>query len=215
MEAGRGCGEQKNEGKDMSEQERRAGSAQRITLETDIRLVLSLDGTGKTAIDSDVPFLDHMLTLFGVHGFFDLTLKGKGDVQVDDHHTVEDTGICLGKAFKEALGDFEGIARYGECCLPMDETLVRIVVDISNRPFLHYNVSVPDSRVGTFDTALAKEFLRAFVLHAGITLHADLLHGENSHHIIEAVFKGLGRAMRQAVQEDVRVSGALSSKGCL
>ncbi|MDR3628712.1 MAG: imidazoleglycerol-phosphate dehydratase HisB [Desulfocapsaceae bacterium] len=199
----------------MSEQQTRIGSVQRTTLETDISVALTLDGTGQTMIDSDVPFLDHMLTLFGVHGFFDLIVNGKGDVQVDDHHTVEDVGICLGKAFREALGDFTGIARYGECCLPMDETLVRVVVDISNRPFLHYNVAVSDSRIGSFDTALAKEFLRAFAQHAGVTLHVDLLHGENSHHIIEAVFKGLGRAMRQAVGEMHGIRGALSSKGCL
>jgi imidazoleglycerol-phosphate dehydratase len=204
-----------SEDNNMDTQEKRVGSVTRTTRETDIRLVLRLDGAGSTAIDSNVPFLDHMLTLFGVHGFFDLTLEGKGDVQIDDHHTVEDAGICLGKAFKEALGDFSGIARYGECCLPMDETLVRVVVDISNRSFLHYEVAVPDSRIGTFDTALAKEFLRALVLHAGITLHVDLLHGENSHHIIEAVFKGLGRALRQAVREDGSIRGALSSKGCL
>jgi imidazoleglycerol-phosphate dehydratase len=198
----------------MTTQARRKGSIQRTTAETDIHLELVLDGKGKAAIATAVPFLDHMLTLFSVHGFFDLTVNGKGDIQVDDHHTVEDTGICLGQAFKEALGDKGGIGRYGDCCLPMDETLVRVVVDISNRPYIHYNVTIPDRKIGTFDAALAKEFLRAFAQHAGITLHVDLLHGENGHHIVEAVFKGLGRAMKQAVREDKTLSGALSSKGC-
>lgn len=194
---------------------KRKSTIQRTTKETEFQLGLVLDGTGKSAVDSNVPFLDHMLTLFSVHGFFDLSVKGKGDILVDDHHTVEDAGICLGQAFKVALGDKGGIARYGECCLPMDETLVRVVVDISNRPFLHYDVTIPDCKIGTFDTALTKEFLRAFAQHSGITLHVDLLHGENSHHIVEAVFKGLGRAMRQAVREDGTVVGVLSSKGCL
>jgi imidazoleglycerol-phosphate dehydratase len=199
----------------MKVKDRRTSRILRTTRETDIQLELALDGKGKAMVDSNVPFLDHMLNLFGVHGFFDLTVKGKGDIQVDDHHTVEDAGICLGQAFRAALGDMGGISRYGECCLPMDETLVRVVVDISNRPFLHYDVVIPDSKIGTFDTALTKEFLRAFVQHGGITLHVDLLHGENSHHIVEAVFKGLGRAMKQAVKEDTAVHGALSSKGCL
>jgi imidazoleglycerol-phosphate dehydratase len=194
---------------------KRKSAIQRTTKETEFQLGLVLDGTGKSTADSNVPFLDHMLTLFSVHGFFDLSVKGKGDILVDDHHTVEDAGICLGQAFKVALGDKGGISRYGECCLPMDETLVRVVVDISNRPFLHYDVTIPDGKIGTFDTALTKEFLRAFAQHAGITLHVDLLHGENSHHIVEAVFKGLGRAMRQAVREDGTVLGVLSSKGCL
>ncbi len=194
---------------------KRKSTIQRTTRETEFHLGLVLDGTGKSTVDSNVPFLDHMLTLFSVHGFFDLSVKGKGDILVDDHHTVEDAGICLGQAFFAALGDKGGISRYGECCLPMDETLVRVIVDVSNRPFLHYDVTIPDGKIGTFDTALTKEFLRAFAQHAGITLHVDLLHGENSHHIVEAVFKGLGRAMRQAVREDGTVPGVLSSKGCL
>jgi imidazoleglycerol-phosphate dehydratase len=199
----------------MSKQDGRKSRIQRTTKETDIELGIVLDGMGKAIVDSDVPFLDHMLTLFCVHGFFDLTVKGKGDIQVDDHHTVEDIGICLGQAFKAALSDKGGICRYGECCLPMDEALVRVVIDISNRPFLHFNAVIPDGKVGTFDTALVKEFLRAFSQHAGITLHVDLIHGENSHHIAEAIFKGLGRAMQQAVKSDIRILGALSSKGCL
>jgi imidazoleglycerol-phosphate dehydratase len=199
----------------MEKKERRRSSILRKTKETDIQLRLILDGTGKAEIDSSVPFLDHMLTLFTVHGFFDLEVAGKGDVLVDDHHTVEDIGICLGQAFMTALGDKSGISRYGESHLPMDETLARVVVDVSNRPFLHFNAAIPDQKIGAFDSALTKEFLRAFTQHAGITLHVDLLHGENSHHIVEAVFKGLGRAMKQAVREDAAVQGPLSSKGSL
>lgn len=176
---------------------------------------LVLDGSGTTEISTSVPFLDHMLTLFGVHGFFDLHIKATGDIEVDDHHTVEDVGICLGRVFSEALGDKGGINRYGLSYLPMDETLVRVVVDLSNRPFLAYQAPVPDQKLGTFDTALAMEFMRAFSQHCGTTLHIDLLHGENSHHIIEAVFKGLGRAMHQATSRNGSVQGTLSSKGCL
>ncbi len=192
----------------------RQGTVARKTAETDIELVLDLDGTGVHTIDSGVPFLDHMLTLFAVHGFFDLKVKAVGDTQVDDHHTVEDIGICLGKAFAEALGDKGGIQRYGSSFLPMDETLVRVVVDISNRPYLHYEVAVSDPKVGNFDTCLAKEFFRAFCQHAGVTLHVDLLHGENTHHIIEAVFKALGRTMNEATRE-LAQGGVLSSKGSL
>ncbi len=199
----------------MGEEKMRHGSVQRSTKETDINLTLGVDGSGKTEVDCGVPFLNHMLTLFGVHGFFDLTVKATGDTDVDDHHTVEDIGICLGQAFSQALGDKGGIARYGHCYLPMDETLVRIVADISNRPYLHYEAAVPDQKLGTFDTALAEEFMRGFAQHAGITLHVDLIHGGNSHHIIEAVFKGLGRTMNQATAKLASVSGTLSSKGLL
>jgi len=193
----------------------RQGSIQRTTKETDIDLQLNIDGKGTTEIDCGVPFLNHMLTLFGVHGFFDLTVKASGDIDVDDHHTVEDVGICLGQAFAMALGDKGGIARYGLCYLPMDETLVRVVVDISNRPYLHFDAPVPDQKLGTFDTALALEFMRAFAQHAGITMHIDLLHGKNSHHIIEAVFKGLARAIKQATEKLDALTGTLSSKGVL
>jgi len=167
----------------------RTGVIKRKTRETDIKLDLLLDGRGLAAVDTGVGFMDHMLTLFAVHGFFDLTVSASGDVQVDDHHTVEDLGICLGMALKKAVGEMAGIRRYGFSYVPMDETLVRVCVDISNRPCLQYNVSLPDQKVGSFDTSLAKEFLRALSLHAGLTLHVDLLHGENSHHIIEAAFK--------------------------
>lgn len=192
----------------------RKSSVERKTAETDIDLRLSLDGTGKNEIDTGVPFLDHMLTLFSVHGFFDLSVKADGDTEVDDHHTVEDIGICLGQAIAKALADKSGISRYGSCYLPMDETLVRIVVDISNRPYLHYNAPVTEQKVGTFDSVLAKEFFRAVSQHAGLTLHIDLLHGENGHHIIEAIFKGFARAMNSAMQR-IEIEGVLSSKGSL
>ena len=199
----------------MGEKKRRKGSIKRKTKETSIDLTLTVDGSGKVEVDCGVPFLNHMLTLFGVHGFFDLSVQASGDTDVDDHHTVEDIGICLGQAFAQALGDKGRIARYGLSYLPMDETLVRVVVDVSNRPYLHYDAPVPDQKLGTFDTALAVEFMRAFAQHCGVTLHVDLLHGINSHHIIEAVFKGLGRAMCQATEPLDTLAGSLSSKGVL
>lgn len=192
----------------------RSAKIERKTGETDISLELNLDGRGAYNIDSGVPFLDHMLTLFAVHGFFDFNLRAMGDVEVDDHHTVEDIGICLGQAIGLALGDKGGIARYGSCYLPMDETLVRIVMDISNRPYLHYHADVKEQKLGTFDTMLAKEFFRAVVQHAGITLHIDLLHGENGHHIIEAVFKAFARTLAAACTK-IDIEGTLSSKGSL
>ncbi|MHB8790672.1 MAG: imidazoleglycerol-phosphate dehydratase HisB [Desulfobulbaceae bacterium] len=193
----------------------RKAQINRKTKETDISLRLNLDGRGQTQIATGVGFLDHMLTLFAVHGFFDLTITAQGDTQVDDHHTVEDLGICLGQALKKAVGDLAGMSRYGFSYVPMDEALVRVCVDFSNRSFLHYNVTLVDQKVGSFDTALTKEFLRALVLHSGATIHVDLLHGENTHHIIEAVFKALGRGVASAVMVDSRVRGALSSKGVL
>lgn len=192
----------------------RQGTVNRKTGETDIQLDLVLDGKGEYKIDSGVPFLDHMLTLFAVHGFFNLIVEADGDTEVDDHHTVEDIGICLGQAFAKSLGDKKGIKRYGSCYLPMDETLVRVVVDLSNRPYVHYDLDPGDQKIGSFDTCLAKEFVRAFALHAGVTLHVDLLHGENAHHIIEALFKALGRAMNEATQT-LGIGGVMSSKGCL
>ena len=192
----------------------RRGIVERKTNETEIELDFVLDGNGKVEIDTGVPFLDHMLTLFAVHGFFDLKLKAEGDTEIDDHHTVEDIGICFGQAISRALGDKGGIARYGSCYLPMDETLARVVIDISNRPYLHYDVSVKEQRLGTFDTALGKEFFRAVCQHGGLTLHVDVLHGENGHHILEAVFKGFGRALKSAVTA-IQITGSLSSKGCL
>lgn len=187
----------------------------RKTNETEITLRFVLDGKGEHSIESGVPFLDHMLTLFSVHGLFDLHLAAKGDTDVDDHHTVEDIGICLGQALAQTLGDKSGMRRYGCCYMPMDETLVRVVIDLSNRVVLHYNAPLADEKVGAFDTQLAREFMRALAQHSGITLHIDLLHGENCHHIIEAIFKGLGRALSEAVSPQERGSGVLSSKGVL
>jgi len=192
----------------------RKGIVARKTNETEIHLDLLLDGSGRAEIDTGVPFLDHMLTLFTVHGFFDLKLTAVGDIEIDDHHTVEDIGICLGKAISKALGDKCGIARYGSCYLPMDETLARVVIDLSNRPFLHYNASVKEQKLGTFDTFLCKEFFIAVCYNGGLTLHIDLLHGENGHHIIEAIFKGFGRALNSATTE-IAIAGSLSSKGTL
>jgi imidazoleglycerol-phosphate dehydratase len=192
----------------------RLGTVVRKTLETDIQLRLELDGTGQRNIDTGVPFLDHMLTLFAVHGSFDLNVYARGDIEVDDHHSVEDIGICLGQAVAEALGDKSGINRYGSCYLPMDETLARVVLDLSNRPYLHFGVTFPEQKIGTFDSCLAKEFFRAVAQHGGITMHVDLLHGENGHHIIEAIFKGFARALRDAV--GLRgITAVLSSKGSL
>ncbi len=199
----------------MSSQTGRRAEIARRTRETDIELTLELDGSGQADIVTGVGFMDHMLTLFGVHGFFDLTIRARGDIEVDDHHTVEDLGICLGQALARALGDKAGINRYGHAYVPMDESLARVCVDLSNRPWLHYQVAIPDQKVGTFDTALAREFLQALAQHGGLTLHVDLLHGSNSHHIIEAVFKALGRALARAAAMQPGLAGHLSSKGVL
>lgn len=198
-----------------SQQRSRTAEIQRKTAETDISLSLEIDGTGVASISTGVGFLDHMLTLFTVHGSFDLKVSATGDLNVDDHHTVEDVGICLGQAFYNALGDKGGINRYGFSFVPMDETLARVVVDFSNRPYLHYGVDLSDQKVGTFDTILAKEFMRALALHGGLTLHVDLIHGENAHHIIEAVFKALGRAVNEATARREGTTKVLSSKGSL
>lgn len=199
----------------MAESAIRKASIERATKETQIKLALDLDGAGRAGVRTGVGFMDHMLTLFAVHGFFDLDIAATGDVEVDDHHTVEDVGICLGMAFAQALGDKSGICRYGHAYVPMDETLARVCVDCSNRPYLHYQVPVSEAKIGAFDPPLAKEFLRAFALHAGLTLHVDLLHGENGHHILEAVFKALARALAIAVSPHPKVVGQLSSKGVL
>lgn len=193
----------------------RKSEIKRKTKETDITLALLLDGRGATSIKTGIPFMDHMLTLFAVHGFFDLDLVASGDLEVDGHHTVEDLGICLGKAFKKALGDFSAIARYGQGAVPMDEALIKVTLDCANRPYLYYGVTLTDQKVGEFDTALVKEFLRALALHGGLTLHVEMVHGENAHHIIEAVFKALGRALDQATTVNTRSNEVLSSKGIL
>ena len=177
----------------------RTSEIARKTAETDIQLTLNLDGTGKSTIDTGVGFLDHMLTLFARHGRFDLTVKCKGDTNVDAHHTTEDIGIALGTAFAEALGDKRGIVRYGFMVLPMDETLILSAVDLSCRAHLTYDANIPAQKVGTFDTELAEEFWLAFVRRANLTLHIRELAGENSHHILEGVFKSAARTLRQAV----------------
>lgn len=189
---------------------------QRKTAETDITLRLELDGTGAGTIDTGVGFLDHMLTLFARHGGFDLDVQCDGDTDVDDHHSVEDIGICLGKAFSQALGDKKGITRYGSFLLPMDEALVLVAVDISGRDTLRYGLDIPTQKVGAFDAELVQEFLLAFVRSAGLTLHIRQLDGVNSHHIIEAAFKGLGRALAQAVAMDPKRADQIpSTKGVL
>lgn len=188
----------------------------RKTGETDITLRLDLDGTGKAIIDTGVGFLDHMLTLFAKHARFDLTVKCLGDVNVDDHHSVEDIGICLGDAFYVALGDMRGITRYGDIILPMDESLILAAVDISGRGKLVMDLPIPTEKVGTFDTELVAEFFEAFVRRANITLHIRKLAGENSHHIIEGAFKAVARALRKAVKLDADTAGEIpSTKGVL
>lgn len=188
----------------------------RTTAETDIKLSLNLDGTGKSDIDSGCGFLDHMLTLFAKHGRFDLTLTCKGDTQVDDHHTVEDIGISLGQAFKDALGDKKGICRYGDKILPMDESLILSAVDLSGRGYLGYDLDIPTEKVGTFDTELVEEFWLGFIRNAECTLHICQLAGTNSHHIIEGAFKSVARSLREAVAIDPAAAGEIpSTKGVL
>ena len=192
----------------------RTSNIERKTGETDISLALNLDGEGKSTIDSGCGFLDHMLTLFAAHGKFDLTLTCKGDTNVDDHHTVEDIGICLGKAFAEALGDKRGIARYGDITLPMDEALILAAVDLSGRDYLGYALEIPTEKVGSFDTELVEEFWLAFVRNAACNLHIRQLAGKNSHHIIEGAFKAVARALREAVKSD-GTDAVPSTKGVL
>lgn len=188
----------------------------RKTAETDITLSLSLDGEGKGTIDTGCGFLDHMLTLFSRHGSFDLNVKCIGDTQVDYHHTAEDIAICLGDAFKKALGDMKGITRYGSFILPMDESLILTAVDISGRSFLGYDLDIPTEKVGDFDTELTREFFEAFVRHAGVTLHIKQLSGYNSHHIIEGTFKSFARTIKQAVAIDEKNKDKIpSTKGVL
>ena len=188
----------------------------RKTAETDIKLKLNLDGSGKSVIDTKCGFLDHMLTLFAKHGRFDLEVNCDGDINVDYHHTVEDIGICLGKAFAEALGEMRGITRYGDIMLPMDEALIACAVDISGRDYLGYDVEIPTPKVGDFDTELVAEFMFGFVRNANITLHFKQMAGSNSHHIIEGMFKALGRTMAKAVKIDEDYKSEIpSTKGVL
>lgn len=193
----------------------RTASLERITSETRIVADINLDGIGNSEISTGIPFFDHMLNLFASHGFFDLNLTAKGDLEVDTHHTVEDIGLVIGTIFSEALKDRKGIKRYGIAVTPMDETLTEVSVDLSNRPYLVYNLPENTGYCGSFDTRDLKEFFRAFTIKSGMNLHINVRYGENNHHIIESVFKALGRALDQAVSFDARIKGCHSTKGVL
>jgi imidazoleglycerol-phosphate dehydratase len=193
----------------------RSAAVSRKTKETQIELSLNVDGTGRYDIQTGVPFLNHMLELFTRHGFFDLTIRAAGDIEVDDHHTVEDVGLTLGQAFRQALGGKEGIRRFGEATIPLDEALIQVVVDLSGRPFFAYDLKTKQSRIGTFDVELIHDFLLAFVNENGMNLHVRMLAGRNPHHVVEAAFKGMARALDVATQRDPRVHGVLSTKGTL
>ncbi|MHC1742731.1 MAG: imidazoleglycerol-phosphate dehydratase HisB [Syntrophobacteraceae bacterium] len=198
----------------MTSQTRKA-VVDRKTKETQIRLELDLDGSGEAELSTGAPFLDHMLTLFAVHGFFDIAIQADGDLEIDAHHTVEDIGICLGEALSRALGDRRSIRRYGHAMVPMDEACARVVLDISNRPYLVLETPGLADRVGQFETELLPEFFRAVCLRAGLTLHIQVLHGRNTHHMIEAIFKAFGRALDDATRFDERRTDVPSSKGTL
>ena len=188
----------------------------RKTAETEIEVTLDLDGSGVYDMTTGIGFFDHMLDQLARHSLIDMTVRASGDLHIDDHHTVEDTGIAIGQALSKALGDKRGIRRYGECHLPMDDALVRVALDLSGRPYLVWNVEMPTDKIGTFDTELVREFFQALATHGGITLHVDALHGFNSHHIAEAAFKALARALRVALETDPRKSDAIpSTKGAL
>jgi imidazoleglycerol-phosphate dehydratase len=193
----------------------RTGTVERKTKETEIMASVDIEGSGKAEIETGMPFFNHMLDSFSRHGLFDIKLRAKGDLEVDYHHTVEDVGLVLGEAFKKALGDKQGIRRFGEASCPLDETLAKVVIDLSGRPYLSYNVKIRPGRVGSFDTDLPHEFYAAFTNQLGMNLHIDLIRGENPHHIIEACFKAFARAMDAATSLDERVTGVLSTKGSL
>jgi len=193
----------------------RSAETERMTNETQIRIFLDLDGTGTCNITTGIPFFEHMLTLFSVHGLFDLTVNATGDLDVDHHHTVEDVGLVLGDVFNQALGERKGIRRYGHAVTPMDEALTSVTVDLSNRPFLVYNVAGLQGSGTHFDISLAKEFFRALANRCGMNLHINVHYGDNTHHVIESVFKATARALAQAVQTDERIIGVRSSKGSL
>ena len=193
----------------------RKSEKKRETTETKIRVALDLDGSGPPEISTTIPFFDHMLSLMAKHGFLDLQIAASGDTDIDFHHTVEDTGIVLGEALNEALGDRAGIARYGEATVPMDEALATVNIDLCSRPYLVFNVSEGAGSRGDFDVDLAEQFFRAFVGSAALTLHINLRYGSNGHHILEAVFKAFGRALAAAAAPDSRITGALSTKGTL
>jgi imidazoleglycerol-phosphate dehydratase len=193
----------------------RVAEIKRTTAETSVQLKLNLDGSGKHKIATGVGFLDHMLVLLARHGFVDLEMQAQGDLEVDSHHTVEDCGLALGQALKQALGDKTGIHRYGEALIPMDETLVQVALDFSGRPFLVFHAEIPKLKLGNFDTEMAEEFFRAVAMESGLTLHINVLYGSNVHHLIEGMFKAFARALAQAVAMDSRVHGVMSSKGTL
>jgi imidazoleglycerol-phosphate dehydratase len=193
----------------------RTAQIARKTAETDIALSLNLDGSGKAEVSTGVGFFDHMLTHIAKHGLFDLSVKCQGDTHIDAHHTVEDVGICFGKALGQALGDKAGIRRFGDCTLPMDETLATAAVDLSGRPFLVWRADVPLETLGTFSSQLAEEFWRAVSSAGVLTLHVQLHHGRNTHHVVEAIFKACARALRAAVEPDPRATGVPSTKGIL
>jgi imidazoleglycerol-phosphate dehydratase len=194
----------------------RTATVIRKTNETDIKLKLMIDGEGRADLETGVPFLSHMLDLFAKHGQYNLVVDAKGDIEVDDHHTTEDIGICLGQALREALGDKKGIKRYGNAFVPMDEALAQVVVDLSNRPHLEMRAAFPSQKVGTFDTELVHEFLWKLALEARMNLHVIVHYGHNTHHIVEAIFKALARALDEATTVDPRLKGALpSTKGML
>ena len=193
----------------------RRAEIERKTAETQISVKLNLDGEGKCDIATGIGFLDHMLTLLAKHSFMDLTVKAKGDLEVDSHHTVEDIGIVLGEALREALGDKSGIHRYGNCFIPMDETLAQVCLDFSGRPFLVFDAEIPKIQLGNYDAEMTEEFFRAVAVHCGLTLHIRVLYGSNVHHIIEAIFKAFARAVAEAAAVDPRVKGVMSSKGVL
>ncbi len=198
----------------MKENVRKA-EIQRKTEETEVLVQLALDGTGQYQIDTEVPFLSHMLTLFAVHSLCDVKVTARGDIEVDDHHTVEDIGICLGQALKAALGEKRGISRYGDAIIPMDEALVRVVVDLSGRPYLVFDAEFTQEKIGNFSTENVREFFQAIVNSAGINLHIDMIRGGNSHHTAEAIFKAFARALKKAVADEPGVDGVWSSKGNL
>jgi len=193
----------------------REATIRRKTAETEISVTVGLDGKGKGRIDTTIPFLDHMLNLFARHGLIDLGVQGRGDTAVDDHHLVEDVGICLGQAVRKALGEKKGICRYGSAVIPMDESLCRVAMDLSGRPCLVWKAKLGDARIGEFDPDLFREFFKSFCDHSGITLHVNLIYGTNSHHMAEAIFKAFARAFREAIAIDERNEEVPSTKGCL
>ena len=193
----------------------RSANIDRVTNETSIRLVLNIDGVGKGVIDTSIPFFDHMLNQLTFHSLVDLEMSAKGDVDIDCHHTVEDCGICLGKAFSKAIGDKKGINRYGFFLLPMDDALVRVALDFSGRPFLNWKVRFPTRTVGTFDLELVREFFNSFSINSQATLHVEMLDGLNSHHIAEAIFKGVGKAIKMAIEKNKGLGSIPSTKGIL